>query len=102
MGTATDITCYAVAVGPVYFGDEPSRKLSHYTIDIEARKSESDSEGKMRKSWEVLFQRDFEINELPIGFEKEAISNVVVFDEQKRIVHFNIGTRNYEYQLPQP
>jgi hypothetical protein len=95
-------TCFKAAIGAFYYMDGSGDKPVAYSIDVEARKTDTAGDGQNRSSSVVLFEREFEINELPNGFEKEMIANVVRFDERTRVVRFSLGQHSYEYLLPRP
>jgi hypothetical protein len=80
---------FVASVGPSVYQDKADGTPDYYTIDVERNGS-------------VRFLRDFTIAELPEGFLSKPISEIVSFDEQSRLVIFQIGDRKHHYQLPPP
>lgn len=95
-------TCYTALVGASYYDDDKSATMAFYSIAIEAWKTQIGLDGQTHGTSVVLFQRDLATKDLPDGFEKRLIRDVVHFDKQSRVVRFDVGTGGYEYSLPGP
>lgn len=95
-------TCYVAATGTVVYKDEENNTADYYSIDVEVRKTRSEEKGGRSEAWSVIFRRDFRIEELPAGFEKKPIDEIVSFDGNRKSVNFNMGGKIYEYRLPLP
>jgi hypothetical protein len=84
-------TGFIAHVGPVTYQDKGDREPDDYSIDVE--KPEDGS------SW-VYFQRDLRLDELPDGFLKKPVGQIVSYDPASAKVVFTVGERRFEYQLP--
>jgi hypothetical protein len=95
-------TCYVASIGPYSYKDQFFDRPAFYSLDVERRMTDVDRNGHRSEAWEVLYQRDLEIGDLPSGFERWKINEIVSYEELTRIVRFKIGQRIYEYHLPAP
>jgi hypothetical protein len=82
-------TGFVAFVGPSVYQDRANGTPDYYTIDVE-------------RDGSIRFLRDLSIAELPEGFLTKPIGEIVSFDEQSRLVTFQIGDRKFCYQLPPP
>jgi len=85
-------TGFVAHVGPATYQDKKDRMPDYYSIDVE---KERDS------AWYVYFRRDLRTDELPEGFTKKPIEEIVSFDAISRKVSFTIGDRQCDYKLPE-
>lgn len=84
-------TRFKAAAGPNRYTDKPNLDWDHYTIDIEK------SEGK---SSYVHFERNFRMNEIPRALIEKNVRDIVTFDEESRVVTFDLGSKSETYKLP--
>jgi hypothetical protein len=87
-------TGFVAHVGPGVYEDKDNEEPDYYSMDVEM----DDGGGAML----VYFQRDLRIDELPEGFLRKSIGDIVSYDPTTRSVSFSVGARRFEYHLPQP
>jgi hypothetical protein len=86
-------TGFVAHVGPTVYENKDDREPDYYSIDVEK------AEGV---NWQVYFERDLRIDELPEGFDSRPINEIVSYDSTTRKVTFAVGAKRFEYRLPEP
>jgi hypothetical protein len=84
-------TGFKAAAGPHRYQDEDDEDWDYYSIDVE--KPDGDS-------FYVYFQRDFRISEIPESLLNMKVQDIATFDEESRVVTFDIGDNKFTYKLP--
>ena len=82
---------FTASAGPVRYEDEDNTDWDYYSIDIEK------SDGKASY---VYFQRDFKTDEIPKSLLNMKVMDIAIFDEESRVVTFDIGDKKFTYTLP--
>jgi len=94
---------FDIAVGPVVYQDDKDTLNDFYSIHIAITHGvlwHIINEGSILRASYVIYQRDFKIDELPVGIIGLSASEIVEYNKRKRSVLFKLGDNSCNYSLP--
>ncbi len=93
-------TCYKASIGPYLYRDEGDEDPDFYAIDVQVKTESAEALGGY--VWQVLFARQFHINDISDELLYQNVHEVVSFEPSSRTVTFSLDEKSYVYELPRP
>ena len=82
---------FTAGAGPVRYLDENNEDWAYYSIDVQ--KPEEDASY-------VYFQRHLRISEVPDSLLDMKTRDIAEYNEESRVVTFDLGDKTFTYKLP--
>lgn len=82
---------FIASAGPIRYEGENSKEWDYYAIDVEKYDGEA---------FYVYFERNLQMSEVPDSLLDMKIQDIAEYNEESRIVTFEIGEKNFKYELP--
>ena len=94
---------FEIAAGPTRYQDESNLEYDYYSIHV-ARKHgwiwHIINKGVLESSSYVLYQRDFEIEDIPKNIIHKRVEEIAEYNKSNKVVTFKLGNMHYKYKLP--